>query len=82
MEQIVLKVMEDDLIAEIRELAELDGISENDAAIKLLRNGVNLDISAKDKGKIGNSLDHFMGKWSDEEAAEFDAYIAGTRVVD
>ena len=58
----------------IRSLATREGISLNQASLKLLRKGAGL-VDNNKRGKVGNSLDHLIGLWSREEADEFDAII-------
>ena len=81
MDQIVLKGIGADVVASVRRVAERDDISENEAALKLLRKGAELEDDAPANGKIGHSLDHFMGTWSEEEAAEMQALLAENHVV-
>ena len=82
MNQIVLSGFDDELAASIRQVAEREHISVEQAALKLLRNGARLEVKPKPAGKIGNSLDEFIGTWTKEEAAEFDAAVAELRVID
>ena len=80
--QIALSSFDDELAASIRQVAEWEHTSMGQATLKLLRNGARSEVKPKPAGKIGNSLDHFFGGWSKEEAAEFDAFLAETHVVD
>lgn len=82
MNKLTLRGLDDDLVAEIRRVAERDGISESRAALKLLRKGAELEDSAPANGKIGNSLDDFIGTMTPEEAAEIDAAVRELRTVD
>ncbi len=77
-----LRELDDDLIATIRRIAERDSTSENQAALKLLRKGAELEDVAPANGKVGNSLDEFIGTMSPEEAAEIDAAVRELRTVD
>lgn len=77
-----LSDLDDDLVATIRRVAERDRTSESRAALKLLRKGAELEGSVPTNGKIGNSLDDFIGTMSPEEAAEIDAAIRELRTVD
>ena len=86
MKSLTLNELDEYLVARIRQEAERHGITEEQAALKLLRKGAELDEKLDDQatsnGKIGNSLDEFFGTWTEEEAAEFDAAIAELRVID
>ncbi len=59
-----------------------DNVSENEAALKLIRRGADLNERAPVKGKIGNSLDEFIGTWTEEEAAEIMEAIQELHVID
>ena len=76
MRQLTIPDFDDDLDASVRRLAEVEGISHDQAALKLLRKGAGLADSEKPSGPVGNSLDHLFGTWTVEEAAEFDAAVA------
>ena len=82
MNSLTLDELDDDLIAAIRRVAEGDNSTENEAAMKLLRKGAELEDVAPVNGKVGNSLDEFIGTWTKEEAEEFDAAVAELRVID
>ena len=82
MNNLTLSELDDDLVATIRRVAERDSTSENQAALKLLRKGAALEDSASANGKVGNSLDDFIGTMSPEEAAEIDAAISELRTID
>lgn len=75
MNQLTIRGFDDDLKERIRSLAEREGISLNRAAVKLLKRGVGLMDGGEGMGRVGNSLDHLFGKWSKEEADEFNAII-------
>ena len=81
MKKIELSGFEDDLVKALRRVAEREQISMEQAAVKLLRKGAGLEVAKKPAGKIGNSLDHFIGTWSEEEAAELQAALREYHVV-
>ena len=66
----------------IRRLAKRDGTSLNQAALKLLRKGAGLADPGQGPDTVGSSLDHLIGSWSDEEAAELDAALEEFEVID
>lgn len=82
MNRIVLGDLDDELAASIKQLAEREQISIEKAALKLLRNGAQSEIKPNPAGKIGNSLDKFIGTMSHEEAAKIDKAIRELRTVD
>ena len=79
MKQLTVRGFEPELADRIRKLADTEGISLNKAIIKILRKGTGLDT---DTGTIGDSLDHLIGAWTDEEAEAFNRSIDYFEVVD
>lgn len=65
----------------IRELAKRERISINKAALKLLEKGAGVSQPAP-ADRIGNSLDHLIGTWTEQEAKEFDEAIKWCEVID
>ena len=82
MNQLTVRGFDDELAERIRRLAKRDGTSLNQAALKLLRKGAGLADPAQKADTVGTSLDHLIGSWSDEEAAELDAALEAFEVVD
>ena len=69
MNQLTIRGFDPELEAEIRRLAERQRLSLNQAVLSLLRRGAGLDQpEGQDSGRIGSSLDHLAGTWSNEEA--------------
>ncbi len=64
------------LAREIDELARREGISRNQAALRLLRKGAGLEESDQARKTIGDSLDWFIGSWTEEQAKELEQAIA------
>ena len=75
MNQLTIRGFDDDLKNRIQSLAKREGISLNRAAVKLLRKGAGMSDGREGGNKVGSSLDHLFGRWSKEEADEFDAII-------
>lgn len=73
MNQLTIRGFGPDLERRIRELAEREGLSLNQAAIRLLQMGAGLtrDESTARDTRIGSTLDRFFGTWSDEDARAF-----------
>ena len=82
MNQLTVRGFDDELAERIRRLAKRDGTSLNRAALKLLRKGAGLADPAQKTDTVGASLDHLIGSWSDDEAAELDAVLEEFEVID
>ena len=82
MNQLTVRGFDDNLSESIRRLAQRDGTSMNQAALKLLRKGAGLADPGKGPDTVGSSLDHLIGAWSSDEAAEFDAAVQEFEVID
>ena len=82
MNQLTVRGFDDELSERIRRLAKRDGTSLNQAALKLLRKGAGLADPAQKADTVGASLDHLIGSWSDDEAAELDGVLEGFEVID
>ena len=70
------------LAREIEDLARREGISRNQAAVRLLRKGARLEQPDQLRDAIGDSLDWFIGSWTEEQARELEAAIADFEMVD
>jgi hypothetical protein len=67
MKQLSLRGFDEELLKRIRNLARSRGISLNKATILLLRRGAGLQENRNAAAVVGDSLDHLIGKWSEEE---------------
>lgn len=72
MHQLTIRGFDEELERRIRRLASREGISLNRAVLKLLRRGAGLGEGHDKPDTVGDSLDHLVGTWTAEEAAEFD----------
>ena len=68
MKQLTIRGFDTELEKSIRELAEKEETSLNKAVLKLLRQGAGLSKTNESFARIGSSLDHLAGTWSEEEA--------------
>lgn len=68
MNQLTLKGFDEELVGRIRYFANQEGISLNQAALRLLRVGAGLNPSKDSGDTVGASLDHLIGTWTLEEA--------------
>ena len=82
MDQLTVRGFDDELAERIQRLARRDGTSLNQAALKLLRKGAGLADPNQRPDTVGSSLDHLIGAWSDDEAAELDAALQEFKVID
>lgn len=72
MKQLTVRGFDDELRSAIQGLAQREGISLNKAALRLLRKGAGLDDDGAGRPRIGDSLDHFFGSWTQDQADELD----------
>lgn len=78
-----LTIRYDDALArEIEDLAQREGISQDRAAVRLLRKGAHLDEPDSANQVIGDSLDWFIGSWTPEQAQELERAVADFEMVD
>ena len=82
MKQLTVRGFDHELAEHIRRLSKLEGISLNQAALKLLRKGAGLSDPARKADTVGPSLDHLIGSWTDDEAAEMDQALEELEVID
>ena len=82
MQQLTVRGFDDELSAAIQRLAKREGISLNQAVLRLLRKGAGLADRGAGRAKVGNSLDHLIGTWTQEEADEFDAALKEFEQID
>ena len=61
MNQLTVRGFDDELIAKLRGLADQEGTSLNQAALKLLRRGAGLLEAEENTNRIGSSLDDLFG---------------------
>ena len=81
MNQLTVRGFGDELGESIRRLAQREGISLNQAALKLLRKGAGLPDGRENVNTIGDSLDDLFGTWSPEEAEAFNAALEVFEIV-
>jgi DNA polymerase III gamma/tau subunit len=73
MNQLTLRGFDRDLERELRRIAKEEGVSLNQAALRLLRKGAGL--SNRGTRPIGNALDAFVGCITDEDAKDIEAAV-------
>ena len=82
MDQLTVRGFGDDLSAYIHRLAKREGISLNQAALKVLRKGANLADGRGGPDTVGPSLDHLIGAWNAAEADEMDFALKDFETID
>ena len=82
MNQLTVRGFDDELSAGIQRLAKSEGISLNQAALRLLRKGAGLTQETGGANTVGSSLDHLIGTWTQEEADELDAALKHFETID
>ena len=82
MNQLTVRGFDDDLSDSLRRLAKREGISLNQAALKLLRKGAGLSDGAGRTDTIGSSFDHLIGTWTEAEADELDSALEEFETID
>jgi len=75
MERLTIRGLDEKLSAAIRGLANREGISFNQAALRLLRKGAGLTAGVGGADTVGSSLDHLIGSWTTEEAEAMDSAL-------
>ena len=82
MNQLTVRGFDDELSAVMRGLAKREGISLNQAALRLLRKGAGITHGRGNPNAIGSSLDDLFGAWSRDEAESFDGALEVFETVD
>ena len=82
MNQLTIRGFDDDLSASVRRLAKREGISLNQAALRLLRKGAGLADGSRGSDVVGSSLDHLIGRWTPTEADEMDSALKEFGTID
>ncbi len=82
MNQITVRGFDEELRDSIQRLARSEGISLNQAALRLLRRGAGLSDLSENSNTVGDSLDHLIGKWTQEEADNLDAALRYFETID
>ena len=75
MNQLTVRGFDNELSASVRRLSRREGISLNQAALKLLRKGAGLSDGTGGADIIGSTLDYLIGAWTTEEADEMDSAL-------
>ena len=90
MNQITVRGFDKELSASLRRLAKREGLSLNQAALRLLRRGAGLadgsgrgDADGSGRGDtVGRSFDHLTGSWTQADADGMDAALEAFETID
>ena len=82
MDQLTVRGIDEQLSASVRRLSKRQGISLNQAALKLLRKGAGLSDGRGSADTIGPALDHLIGAWTPAEADELDSALQAFETVE
>ena len=82
LKQLTIRGFGEALARKIRETARREGVSLNQAVLRLLNRAAGLDEPEVDERVVGRSLDDLIGTWTDEEARELAAATAELRAID
>ncbi len=82
MNQITVRGFDNELSASLRRLAKREGLSLNQAALKLLRRGAGLADGSGQGDTVGTSFDHLIGSWTQADADGMDAALEEFETID
>lgn len=82
MRQLTVRGFDDRLVRKIKGLAEREGVSLNQAVLRLLREGAGLAERSEPANVVGDALDHLIGTWTDEQAAVVEDAVADFERID
>ena len=73
---------DDELERRLTDIARREGVSVNEAALRLLRRSAGLSESAATAIPIRNGLDAFIGRWSEADERDLLRSIESCEMVD
>lgn len=82
LKQLTIRGFDEELVHRIERLARHEGISLNQAVMRLLRKGAGLGEKKEQADVVGSSLDYLIGTWSADEAEEMEQAIADFEEID
>ncbi len=82
MNQITVRGFDDELSACLRRLAKREGLSLNQAALRLLRRGAGLAEGPVWEETVGDSFDRLIGSWTQADADEMEAALEELETID
>jgi hypothetical protein len=82
MKQLTIRGFDAELRKRLQSLATTEGVSLNQAALRLMRRGAGLGPAGERSDIVGTSLDHLAGTWTAAEAREVEKAGAAFESVD
>ena len=82
MKQLTVRGFDKVLERRLRDVARAKGVSLNQAALLLLREGAGLDAPKRRVNVVGESLDALIGSWSKDEEQAFLKTVAAFDKID
>ena len=82
MKQLTIRGIDAELALRIRRLANREGLSLNQAVLKLLRRGAGIGQGKGAADTVGASLDHLIGTCTPEDADEIDKALQSLASID
>ena len=82
MNQITVRGLDDELGARLRRLAKREGLSLNQAALRLLRRGAGLAEGPGRAETVGDSFDRLIGSWTQADADGMEAALEESETID
>jgi hypothetical protein len=82
LKQLTIRGFDPEVAEHLRELARREGLSLNQAVMKLLRRATGTDVGAGPTRGVGSALDDLAGTWSEDDAREFAAAVAPLERID
>ena len=82
MNQITVRGIDDELSACLHRLAKREGLSLNQAALRLLRRGAGLAEGPGRAETVGVSFDQLIGSWTQADADEMEAALEEFETID
>ena len=82
LKQLTIRGFDPEVEDHVRELARREGLSLNQAVMKLLRRATGTDDDASSARYVGSTLDDLAGTWSEGDAREFAAAVGPMERID
>jgi hypothetical protein len=83
MTQLTIRSDDTELIERLEKLCREEGLSLNQAALRLMKKGAGLEGPAAQRGdRVGSSLDEFIGTWTDDEAEGLNQAVEDLEKID
>jgi plasmid stability protein len=71
MDQLTVRGFDQALARRIKQVAKAHGVSLNQEAVMVLRQGAGLESAARQSQRVGDSLNKLIGTWTHAETARF-----------